>query len=363
MGENDGEKKPADGGEKKSAAEDGGKKNEEAITAVLKLDLHCEGCAKKVRRAVSHFEGVQKVKADCTANKLTVTGNLDPSWLRERVEYKTKKKVELSSPQPKKDGGSDKKPAEKPDKKAEEKKADDKKPKEDAVSTVVIKIKLHCDGCARKIKRVVLKNIDGEFFLSIQPIQFNRSWCDAGGVKSVKIDLQKDLVTVTGTMDVKELTAYLKDKLKRGVEVIPPKKDDGGGDKKGKESVGGDKKEQKKDEGAAKESKVGGGGEGSKGGGEGTKMEVNKLEYNNFNPHTYYAMAPMYNQSYTGQDYGVEVHGYPYYDYANHGYPQTGYVAQYSQGPPPPPLPPPPAYINLNDQMFSDENPNGCSVM
>ncbi|KAL6574874.1 hypothetical protein OROMI_012159 [Orobanche minor] len=342
MGENDGEKKPADGGEKKSAAEDGGKKNEEAITAVLKLDLHCEGCAKKVRRAVSHFEGVQKVKAECAANKLTVTGNLDPTWLRERVEYKTKKKVELSSPQPKKDGGSDKKPAEKQEKKAEEKKADDKKPKEDAVSTVVIKIKLHCDGCARKIKRVVLKNIDG--------------------VKSVKTDLEKDLVTVTGTMDVKELTAYLKDKLKRGVEVIPPKKDDGGGDKKGKESGVEDKKEQKKDEGAAKESKAGGGGEGNKGGGEGTKMEVNKLEYNSFNPHTYYAIAPMYNQSYTGQDYGVEMHGYPYHDYANHGYPHTGYVAQYSQGPPHS-LPPPPTYINLNDQMFSDENPNGCSVM
>ncbi|KAL6534149.1 hypothetical protein OROHE_013074 [Orobanche hederae] len=341
MGEKDGEKKPADGGEKKAAAEDGGNKNEEAITAVLKLDLHCEGCAKKVRRAVSHFEGVQKVKADCTANKLTVTGNLDPSWLRERVEYKTKKKVELSSPQPKKDGGSDKKPAEKPEKKAEEKKSDDKKPKEPAVSTVVIKIKLHCDGCAHKIKRVVLKNIDG--------------------VSSVKTDIQKDLVTVTGTMDVKELTAYLKDKLKRGVEVIPPKKDDGGGDKKGKESVGGDKKEQKKDEGAAKESKAGTGGEGSKGGGEGTKMEVNKLEYNSFNPHTYYAM-PTYNQSYASQDYGVEVHSDPNYGYANHGHTQTGYVAQYSLGPPPPP-PLPPAHVNLNDQMFSDENPNGCSVM
>ncbi|KAL6521068.1 hypothetical protein OROGR_017637 [Orobanche gracilis] len=350
MGENDGEKKASDGGEKKTSdggekkaeEEDGGNKDEEAITAVLKLDLHCEGCAKKVRRAVSHFEGVQKVKAECAANKLTVIGNMDPSWLRERVEYKTKKKVELASPQPKKDGGNDKKAADKPDKKAEEKKADDKKPKEPAVSTVVIKIKLHCDGCAHKIKRVVSKNIDG--------------------VKSVKTDLEKDLVTVTGTMNVMELTAYLKDKIKRGVEVIPPKKDDGGGDKKGKESVGGDRKEQKKDEGAAKELKVDNGGEGSKGGGEGTKMEVNKLEYNSFNPHTYYAVAPMYDQSYTGQDYGVEVHDYPYSDYGNHGYPQTGYVAQYSQGPPPY-LSPPPAYINLNDQMFSDENPNGCSVM
>lgn len=73
------------------------------------------------------------MKADCDANKLTVTGNVDPAWLRERVEYKTKKKVDLISPQPKKDGagaGGEKKADDKPEKKVEEKKADEKKPKE-----------------------------------------------------------------------------------------------------------------------------------------------------------------------------------------------------------------------------------------
>lgn len=74
-------------------------------------------------------EGVEKVKTDYEANKLTVTGNVDPAALRDRVAYKTKKKVELVSPQPKKEGG-DKKAEEKPEKKAEEKKGDDKKPKE-----------------------------------------------------------------------------------------------------------------------------------------------------------------------------------------------------------------------------------------
>lgn len=48
-------------------------------------------------------EGVMTVKADCDAKKLTVTGNVDPTWLRDKVEAKTKKKVELISPQPKKD--------------------------------------------------------------------------------------------------------------------------------------------------------------------------------------------------------------------------------------------------------------------
>ena len=39
----------AEGGVKK---EDGG-----AITALYKIDMHCEGCAKKIKRAVRHVKG------------------------------------------------------------------------------------------------------------------------------------------------------------------------------------------------------------------------------------------------------------------------------------------------------------------
>ncbi|KAK6126169.1 hypothetical protein DH2020_040088 [Rehmannia glutinosa] len=300
------------------------KKVEGPTTVVLKLDLHCEGCAKKVRRSISNLGGVEKVKADCDAKKLTVTGKVNPVVLREIIENKTKKKA--------------------------------------VVSTVVMKTKLHCDGCANKIKRIILKNIDG--------------------VTSVTTDLQKDSVTVIGTMDVKKLTTYLKDKLKRGVEIIiPPKKNDDG-QKKGEENVvekndrkdgggsekkdgGGDKNDGEskpgddggseiKDSGGDKkdgESKPGdGGGERNKGG-EGTKVEVNKMEHHIHNPQTHYAM-PMYdNQSYDNQDYGMPM-------YHHQGY-NTGHVVQYTNGPPPPP----PTYLNMNDQMFSDENPNGCFVM
>lgn len=67
------------------------------------------------------------MKADCDAKKLTVTGNVDPAWLRERVEIKTKKKVDLISPlpQPKNDAGVEKKVE--GEKKVDD---DDKKPKE-----------------------------------------------------------------------------------------------------------------------------------------------------------------------------------------------------------------------------------------
>lgn len=46
---NEGEMKKADGG--------AGKKDEGPAPVVLKVDLHCEGCAKKVKRAVRHFDG------------------------------------------------------------------------------------------------------------------------------------------------------------------------------------------------------------------------------------------------------------------------------------------------------------------
>ncbi|VFQ78956.1 unnamed protein product [Cuscuta campestris] len=43
-------------GEPKGAA---GKEEEPpAAAVVLKLDLHCEGCAKKVRRSIRHLDGI-----------------------------------------------------------------------------------------------------------------------------------------------------------------------------------------------------------------------------------------------------------------------------------------------------------------
>lgn len=43
---NEGEKKPAE------------KKDEGKATAVFKMEMHCEGCAKKIRRAVRDLDGI-----------------------------------------------------------------------------------------------------------------------------------------------------------------------------------------------------------------------------------------------------------------------------------------------------------------
>ncbi|PPD87123.1 hypothetical protein GOBAR_DD15936 [Gossypium barbadense] len=336
--------------EKNPAADSGAKKDDGKVTVVYKIDMHCEGCAKKIKRSIKHYEGVEDVKADCGADKLTVIGKVDPAKIRDRLAEKTKKKVDLISPQPKKDAapaGGDKKPD-------AEKKPEEKKPPKE--STVVLKIRTHCDGCIHKIRKIILK---------------------VNGVQSVDVDGAKDLVTVKGTMDVEDLVPYLREKLRRNVEVVPPKKEDAGEKKDGgeKNDAGGDNKEKGKEAAAGGGGKKGGGG-GEKGGGEKkegggekkeggekeegggeAKMEVSKMEYHGYA----YPPQPMYwsgGQEYGGPSYAIE----GYQNHQRYGYVDEGYMH------------PHPVYVNQGymidprhplhaPQMFSDENPNACSVM
>lgn len=72
--------------------------------------------------------GVEAVKAEVASNKITIVGAVDPSKIREKLDKKTKKKIDLISPQPKKDN-KDKEPKQ-DNKPKDHKSPDDKKPKE-----------------------------------------------------------------------------------------------------------------------------------------------------------------------------------------------------------------------------------------
>lgn len=90
------------------------------------------------------------MKTDMGTNKVTVTGKVDPAKVKARLEEKTKKKVELISPQPKKDAG-DKKPDEKKsdaksEKKPEEKKSEEKKPPKEVKSCLYYFDTIHASG-------------------------------------------------------------------------------------------------------------------------------------------------------------------------------------------------------------------------
>ncbi|KAG2327410.1 hypothetical protein Bca52824_010138 [Brassica carinata] len=132
---------------------------------------------------------VETVRADPVANKLTLIGFMDPVKTAEKLQKETKKKVELLSPKPKN---------ETKDAKA------DVKTTMIAVSTVTLKLSCSCDGCIKRIHKTISKT---------------------KGVYQVKIDREKDVVSVTGTMEVKTVTETLKRKLKKTIQVVPENKD------------------------------------------------------------------------------------------------------------------------------------------
>ncbi|XP_073022899.1 heavy metal-associated isoprenylated plant protein 3 [Primulina eburnea] len=297
-----GEKKNTESkeGENKKNDNGGGKGN---VTVVLKADLHCQGCASKIIKCIRSFDGVDTATIGGEGQKITVVGKVDPLKLREKVEQKTHKKIELISPVPKKEanngdnkennGGDNQKQEKKKESKDKntKDKPDEKKSKEKEVpvTTAVLKVNLHCEGCIQKICKIVTKT---------------------KGYQDMKIDRQKELITVTGAMDMKALAEILKKNLKKNVEIVPAKKE---GEKK--ESGGGDKK------------KGGGGGDGGEpaGGGGGEKKEGNKMQVQVGYPYPFmYGPGPA----------GDQFHYNPY-----------------------------PVGLVHAPQLFSDENPNACSVM
>ncbi|KAL9296790.1 hypothetical protein ACSQ67_022686 [Phaseolus vulgaris] len=286
------------GAKKKTGGGNGNKENQDAATTVvLKLDFHCDGCASKIIRHLRSFQGVETVKAEDGVGKVTVTGKVDPVKLRDNLAEKMKKKVEIVSPQTKKE--KEKEKEENKDTKANNKTQDKKNKDKEVVTTAVLKMALHCQGCLDRIGKTVLKT---------------------KGVQEMAIDKEKETVTVKGTMDVKALVENLTEKLKRKVEVVPPKKEkDGDKDK----------------EGSGNKKKKGGGGGG--GGGDTNEEGVEKIDYSRME----YVPQPSFGFGY-GYGHG-NIGGYSYVPV----YPEQMQFHLHAPAP----------------QIFSDENPNACSVM
>ncbi|OMO56946.1 hypothetical protein CCACVL1_26137 [Corchorus capsularis] len=93
---------------------------------VLKVDISCHKCKKKLLKAISALQGVDKIEVDAAKGTISVTGEADPYEIIVKTR-KVGKFVELLSvgpppPPPKQE------PAKKPDEKKPEPKKDDKKP-------------------------------------------------------------------------------------------------------------------------------------------------------------------------------------------------------------------------------------------
>ncbi|KNA07098.1 hypothetical protein SOVF_175040, partial [Spinacia oleracea] len=72
-----------------------GKKRKQLNTINLKITrIDCEGCAMKIKKALSGLKGVKSVNVDMKQQKVTVTGFVEAKKVLEAAKS-TKKKVEL----------------------------------------------------------------------------------------------------------------------------------------------------------------------------------------------------------------------------------------------------------------------------
>ncbi|AQK43298.1 farnesylated protein 3 [Zea mays] len=203
----------------------------------MRVYMHCEGCARKVKKILRRFDGVEDVIADSKAHKVLVKGKkaaADPMKVVERVQKKTGRKVELLSPMPPPPEVEEKKEDEAEKKKDDEKKAEPEPPKpeekkEPPVIAVVLKVHMHCEACAEGIKKRILK---------------------MKGVQSVEPDLKASEVTVKGVFEESKLAEYVYKRTGKHAAVVKsepaPAPEGGGGDKAAKEE-----EENKKDAGGA----------------------------------------------------------------------------------------------------------------
>ncbi|XP_057436768.1 heavy metal-associated isoprenylated plant protein 26-like [Lotus japonicus] len=72
------------------------KKQLQTVEVKVRMDC-CEACVKKVRKAVKGMEGVNSVEIEREANKLTVTGYVEPSDVVSRIAHRTGNKAEILS--------------------------------------------------------------------------------------------------------------------------------------------------------------------------------------------------------------------------------------------------------------------------
>ncbi|OIW05655.1 hypothetical protein TanjilG_23441 [Lupinus angustifolius] len=74
---------------------DGGSRRKQFQTVEVKVKMDCEGCERKVKKAVEGMRGVSQVEVERKASKVTVTGYVEPSKVVARISHRTGKRAEI----------------------------------------------------------------------------------------------------------------------------------------------------------------------------------------------------------------------------------------------------------------------------
>ncbi|PHT35194.1 hypothetical protein CQW23_26994, partial [Capsicum baccatum] len=122
-----------------------------------------------------------KIEENGAVYKVTMTGKFDPVKLQKKMQKELKKTVKLISA--------------KLD--IEESEMIEHKYKFNEV--ILFKLALNCDECNEKIHKIITRT---------------------GGCRNMKMDWENNLMTVTGTIDMKSLAESLRYHLRKNVEIL-----------------------------------------------------------------------------------------------------------------------------------------------
>lgn len=303
MGEEDKQEQTNPEEKKEEKTEEKKEEPKPASPVVLFVDLHCEGCAKKIKRSIFKIKGVEEVTIEMAKNEVTIKGVVEGQAVCNMITQRTKRRAKVLSLSATAEG----KPV--PEVVASE---------VAGLNTVELTVNMHCQACAEQLKKRILK---------------------MKGVRTAETELSSSKVTVTGTMDADRLVDYVYRHTKKQAKIVPPpelektpkekpKPDEKSKLEDGKKEEGKEKPattdgeapkpEESKDQPQQEEKKDGGGG------GEDVAAEQGgeDVQTNNMEEQSMHKM--MY-----------------YYNY------QPSYVIERIPAP----------------QLFSDENPNACCIV
>ncbi|TVU15977.1 hypothetical protein EJB05_39522 [Eragrostis curvula] len=154
----------------------------EAKTVVYKVQVHCGQCARDIQRHFTEFHGVEEVKLEAGAGKVTVKGfGFDAEKLRAKVEKGCRKKVELVPPP----------------------KDTEVKIKELELKVITVTVPLHCPDCAVRVKEILLEHKK---------------------IYAAKTDFGKNTCVVEGILDEKEVVKYISERTRKTATFVKMEK-------------------------------------------------------------------------------------------------------------------------------------------
>ncbi|KAG1326612.1 putative heavy metal-associated isoprenylated plant protein 19 [Cocos nucifera] len=186
----------------------------QAIVLELKVYMHCKACEKLVFNTLRKFKGVETVNVDMNGDKAIVTGRIEPEKILKKLRKKTGKRVEIIKKNDDNVGGN-KDETFLPSGDCNMETRDGGVVSsgnfvENMAIVLELKVYMHCKACEKLVFNTLRK---------------------FKGVETVNVDMNGDKAIVTGRIEPEKILKKLRKKTGKRVEIIKKNDDNVGGNK------------------------------------------------------------------------------------------------------------------------------------